>query len=46
MEEEIQAKFPDKVVRVIDQKDYGFLHAENVVKRHSLKWNKRLCCVA
>lgn len=32
MEEEIKAKFPQKVVHVIDQKDYGFLDGEAVLK--------------
>lgn len=32
MEEVVKAKFPDKIVNVIGQKDYGFLNAENIMR--------------
>ena len=32
MKEELQKKLPDKVIKVIDQKDYGFLNGEHVLK--------------
>lgn len=32
MLDEIQKKLPDKVVKVIDRKDYGFLNGEHVLK--------------
>ena len=32
MLDEIQNKLPDKVVKVIDRKDYGFLNGEHVLK--------------
>lgn len=31
MKDEIQAKLPDKIVKVIDRKDYGFLNGEHVL---------------
>lgn len=33
MEEEVKAKFPQKVVHVINQKDFGFLCGEAVLKQ-------------
>lgn len=32
MADEIKEKYPNKVVKVIDQKDYGFLNGENILK--------------
>lgn len=32
MEAEIKAKLPDKVIKVIDQKDYGFMNAAGILK--------------
>lgn len=31
MLKEVKEKYPDKVVKLIDQKDYGFMNAENVL---------------
>ena len=32
MKEDIQSKLPDKVIKVIDMKDYGFLNGEHILK--------------
>lgn len=32
METEIKAKLPDKMIKVIDQKDYGFMNAAGILK--------------
>lgn len=31
-EKKVKAMFPDKIVKVINRKDYGLLNAENIIK--------------